>query len=356
MDIKMKWFYRLAFLLLLFIVLFVFFKLQPFWHPVLTTVLKALFPFAVAAFIAYLLYPLIRYLQKNGLPKALSVLIIYLLFFGGAGVAIYKGLPALLDQLKELSANAPYVMEQYENWVSVVERNTKTWPDGFKEEIDQGFAAVNETVERLAEKTLSFFFWIVDSFIILTLIPFIAFFMIKDMEVIQKAFWSVVPEKWKDPLRDFFAEVDRSLGGYIRGQLIVCTLIGGLSSLLFWWIKMKYPLILGLIVGVTNVIPYFGPIIGAVPAVVIAATVSFRMAVYVVLILFILQFLEGNIISPYVVGKSVDLHPLFIILSILIGEEAGGVLGLVLAVPIVAILKTALLELRRQMKGKERAG
>lgn len=105
---------------------------------------------------------------------------------------------------------------------------------------------------------------------------------------------------------------------------------------------MKYALVLGVIIGITNVIPYFGPIIGAFPAVIIALTMSFKMAIIVVVIIFGLQFVEGNILSPLIVGKSLHIHPVFIILALLIGGEVAGVVGLILAVPVFAILKVTL--------------
>lgn len=107
MDIKVKWYYRLGFLLLLFVVLYVFIRLSPMWKPVIQIFLKVLLPFLIAGFIAYLLYPLVEKLHQNGLQRWLSVLLIYILFFGGVGFAIYKGIPVFIKQLKDLSENIP---------------------------------------------------------------------------------------------------------------------------------------------------------------------------------------------------------------------------------------------------------
>lgn len=96
----------------------------------------------------------------------------------------------------------------------------------------------------------------------------------------------------------FLRDIDKSLGSYIRGQLLVCAAIGAISSLLFWVFDMRYPLLLGTIIGVTNVIPYFGPIIGAVPAVIIASALSVKMVVITIGIIIVLQFLEGISYHP----------------------------------------------------------
>ena len=115
---------------------------------------------------------------------------------------------------------------------------------------------------------------------------------------------------------------------------------------------MKYPLVLGTIIGITNVIPYFGPIIGAIPAMIIAATMSGKMVMTVVIIVLVLQFLEGNVLSPLIVGKSLHMHPLFIMLALLAGGELGGITGMILSIPILAVLKVIILHARVHFRKK----
>ncbi|MFP3380440.1 AI-2E family transporter, partial [Bacillus sp. SIMBA_069] len=105
-----------------------------------------------------------------------------------------------------------------------------------------------------------------------------------DFTALKKMAWYMTPKKWRKQGRAFVRDVDASLGGYIRGQIIVCAVIGLISSLLFWIVGMQYPLLLGAIIGITNVIPYFGPIIGAIPAVIIAATMSVKMVLIIAVI------------------------------------------------------------------------
>lgn len=353
MDIKVKWFYRLGFLLLLLIVLFVFIKLNSIWQPILQVTIKSLLPFLVGAFIAYLLAPFVNQLQRNGLQRWLSVLIIYLLFFGGIGYAIYKGIPAFVQQLKDLSENFPILIEQYEKWAQAIETETKSWPLGIHNRIDESIHGLNKGLENFIERILNFLFWVVDSFVLIILIPFITFYIIKDLDHLKKTFWAFIPEKWQEQVHRFLVNVDQSLGNYIRGQLIVCATIGAISAALFWLIKLKYPLLLGAVIGLTNVIPYFGPIIGAIPVVAIAATSSVQTVIFVIIIVIGLQFLEGNILMPLIYGKTLQMHPLLIMFSILIGGEIGGVIGLIIAVPTVAIIKTAIRQAYEQFRKKE---
>lgn len=180
----------------------------------------------------------------------------------------------------------------------------------------------------------------------IALIPFITFYMLKDVDLIKKATWYLTPRKWRKRGVQFLRDVDESLGGYIRGQILVGASIGTIAAFLFWFVDMKYPLLLGVIVGITNIIPYFGPIIALVPITIIAATMSMKMVITSVIIVVILQFLEGNILSPLIVGKSLHMHPLLIMLALFAGGEIAGIIGLILGVPILAILKVILLHSR----------
>jgi predicted PurR-regulated permease PerM len=353
MDIRMKWFYRLGFLLLLFIVIYIFLKLKPLWLPIVNIAFTVLLPFMIAAFISYLLNPVVEILHEKGMNRGLAIAIIYLLFFGGIGYGIYKGIPAIIVQVRELSESAPNVAEQYRHWVSVLEKRTSNWPFGVHERLKDTITMLESRLEQLMNVVMGYFMRIFDFILLFALIPFIAFYILKDFDAIKKMVWYLTPKRWRKEGIAFLHDIDASLGGYIRGQILVCALIGSISALLFWIVGMDYPLVLGAIVGITNVIPYFGPVIGAIPAVVIAAAISVKMILITAAIIFVLQFLEGNILSPLIVGKSLHMHPLFIMLALLSGGEIGGVIGLILAVPILAVIKVCILHARNHFTKKK---
>ncbi|MBU8879495.1 AI-2E family transporter [Bacillus sp. FJAT-29790] len=346
MDIRLKWYYRLGFLLLLFIVLFVFLKIKQVWFPFFKMFLAVFIPFIIAAFITYLLHPIVEKLNDRGLHKGVAVFSIYTLFFGGLGFAFYKGLPAFIHQLKDLTENAPEFANQYRGWIDVIQQKTSAWPDGLRARIDEGILAMESALDKLFTKSINGLLNILNYAIFIAIIPFISFYMLKDYDLMKRTVWYLTPRKWRQEGILFLRDVDKSLGGYIRGQLLVCVAVGAVSALIFWIVGMKYPLLLGLIIGITNVIPYFGPIFGAIPAVIIAATISIKMILISVVIILILQFVEGNILSPFIVGKSLDMHPLVIMFALLAGGEVGGVLGLIIAVPVLAVLKVSLVHAR----------
>ena len=343
MDIRMKWFYRIGFLLLLLIAIFVFLKISFVWMPIVRMAAIIILPFIIGAFITYLLHPIVEKLHEKGLHRGLAIILIYFIFFGGIGVALYKGIPAIIDQLKDLSESAPAFAEQYRGWIDQLQSHTRAWPDGLQTRINDGIGIFEKKMDSLLTIIVNILMNFLNSALILLIIPFIAFYMLKDFALIKRTMWYITPKKWRKKGSLFLKDVDESLGSYIRGQLLVCVIIGSISALLFWFFHLKYPLLLGLIVGATNVIPYFGPIIGAVPAVIIAATTSVKLVIITLVIVFGLQFLEGNILSPYIVGKSLHMHPLVIMVALTAGGEIGGILGLILAVPVLAVLKVGII-------------
>ncbi|WP_090830972.1 MULTISPECIES: AI-2E family transporter [unclassified Bacillus (in: firmicutes)] len=343
MDIRMKWFYMLGYLLLLFIVVFIFLKLSFFWLPIINVLLKLLTPFFIAAFITYLLHPVIERLHERGLHRGVAIFLIYSLFFGGIGFAFYKGIPVFISQIKDLSENSPAFANQYKSLLRDLQEKTEYLPIGFQNGINDGINGLEKKLENLLEAVMLGLMNLLNSALLIAIIPFIAFYMLKDFNLMKRAVWYMTPKRWRREGIHFLKDVNVSLGGYIRGQLLVCTIIGTISAISFWFIDLKYPLVLGLIIGLTDIIPYFGPILGAIPAVIIAATYSPKMILITLIIIFALQFLEGNILSPYIVGKSLHLHPLLIMFALLAGGEIGGILGMILAVPVLSVTKVAIM-------------
>ena len=354
MDTRLKWIYRLVLVLLLFVLLFVLMHLKPIWAPVLHLLGHILLPFFIAGFISYLLHPLVELLHEKGIGRAWSILIIYLLFFGGAGYGIYRGIPAIVDQIGELSESAPAVAARYRNWMEAVEARTDHWPFGFHERIDELILLLEQKASETMGILMAYLLGVFDFILLIALIPFIAFYFLKDYPALKKMVWYLTPHKWRKKGIAFLQDVNVSLGGYIRGQIFVCVLIGICSSALFWLVGMPYPLLLGVIVGVTNIIPYFGPVIGAVPAVAIAAAMSVKMVLIVAGIVLLLQFLEGNILSPLIVGKSLHMHPVFIMFALLAGGEIAGLPGMIFAVPLLAVFKVFLLHAKSHFGSQAR--
>ncbi|GIN20095.1 MAG TPA: AI-2E family transporter [Bacillus bacterium] len=343
---RLRLLYNLAVVLLLFIILYCFLLIKPLWKPIFTIVGIGLLPFVIGGFIAYLLHPVVEKLELLGINRIVAILAIYVLFFGGIGYSVYIGIPVLIDQVSHFSERIPELAGHYKGLVKDLHESTSRWPDGIQAQIEERVDDFEQWLTRFLEKMMSIFKGLINFVFILAVIPFISFYILKDLDLIKKAAWYMTPKKWRKQGKEFLSAVNISLGGYIRGQLLVCVLIGTISSLLFWMIGLDYPVIMGSIVAFTNIIPYFGPVIGAVPIIAIALLSSVKLALMSAGIIVFLQLLEGNVLSPFIVGKSINIHPLFIIAALIVGGEWGGVIGMLVAVPFLAIVKVAVVHSR----------
>ncbi|NLJ88412.1 MAG: AI-2E family transporter [Epulopiscium sp.] len=176
----------------------------------------------------------------------------------------------------------------------------------------------------------------------------ISFYLLKDKRKLLKIFNQFIkillPEKAYNRLKYFWFDVDMVLSGYIRGQLTDSLIMGVLIGISVAIIGIDFPIIIGMIAGIANVIPYFGPIIGMIPAALMGLISDNPMkALYACITLLILQQIDGAIIAPKVVGESVDVHPVAVVVSILIGGSLFGLLGMLVAVPIAALVKLLLI-------------
>lgn len=337
---------RLSIILLAILIVYTMMKISPVWAPLLDTIRAVSFPFMIAALITYLLHPLVERLHQQGLSRTIAIAFIYILFFVVTGFAIYKGIPLLVLQLKDLSTSLPQFMDTYRGWISELHEKTERFPPVIHDRFETGLKAMEDYISQAITGSLSLIKSLFNSIILFAIVPFLVFYLLKDITEVKKAAWFLTPKKWRNFCQGLLKDIDKSLGNYIRGQFFVCTAIGLIAWISLWLVNMKYSLLLGMIIGMTNIIPYFGPLFAAIPTVILAATVSLKMVVIVLLIIFGLQFIEGNLLSPLIVGKSLHMHPVIIIFALLLGGEIGGVLGLVFAVPIIAVLKVIITHAR----------
>lgn len=190
------------------------------------------------------------------------------------------------------------------------------------------FTGLVTNMDDLLEKVLVYF-----------LIPFIVFYLLKDMKTMHRGVLLLIPGTYRGRVSRILHDIDHALGQYIRGQLTVCVILGVLAYIGYKFIGIPYAGILAIFAGLTNIIPYLGPFIGAAPAILIAATVTWKMALLTIAINLLIQFLEGNVVSPLIVGRTLHLHPLLIIFAVTVGGEVAGITGLIFAVPLVAVGK-----------------
>ncbi|WP_121639655.1 AI-2E family transporter [Virgibacillus sp. Bac330] len=337
---SLNFLYFLLIGILLFLFFYLMIKLFPFYKAVFLLFWHVAAPFVISCLIAYLLYPVVQAIHKYHIPKGVAVLIIYLLFFGLTAYFIYRIYPMVVVQVRDLNEQFPQLMKMYEKMIYQFYEYTSFLPENVHDKFDQFLLRMENTLDQLLERLMSGFTKVFDLIIFLTVIPVLVFYFLKDYEKIKKYGKQLIPSRFRSPCSQIWHAIDDSLGNYIRGQLIVCGFVSLTSFVIFkFLLQLDFALLLAIIMGITNLIPYFGPIIGAVPAVAIGFTISGNMVVFVILSVFIIQLIESNLLSPYIVGKSINIHPAAIIFALLLGGQLFGVVGMITAVPLMTILK-----------------
>ena len=335
----LDWLKRLSILILIFLNCWFLLKLLPYIDDGIGYALRILAPFLISCLIAYLLHPLIEKIHELGLPRALAILIVYLLFFGGVGFACFKGAPIVYEQLKSFAKQGPALHHMYQDNVLHIYYATSDFPETLHDHFDRILASLENGLNHLLRRIIIGIQNVFKSFFTILLIPFIVFYLLKDFDRVKMWIYNHTPRRLRGPGQSLIGEIDASLGSYIRGQLLVCLVVGAVSFIGLWLLKIPYSLLLGIFIGITDIIPYFGPVIGAVPALLLAVTISVKKVIFVLVLILIVQFLEGNVISPFIVGKSVNIHPIFIMLSLVIGGDMAGVVGMLFAVPVFVTLR-----------------
>lgn len=303
--------------------------------------LPALSPFIFAVLLAYLLSPFVDALQRKKVPRILAILLMYalvifLVIMFGAFV-----IPTIVDEINALVKQVPELILKVQNIIlELQEQYSKiNLPASVTETIESNLNSIQNYLLGLLNGVPQVIFGFLSKSVTIVLIPILSFYMLKDVEHIKRGLINLVPARQRTRVVSLFGGIDDTLGAWIRGQLTVGFIVGFLTVIGLEIVGMDFSLMLGTITGVTNIIPYFGPIIGGAPAVALALLRSPAMALRVVAVLFVAQQIESNFITPQVLGKQLGLHPLVIIFALLLGAQFSGLAGLIFAVPVAAVIK-----------------
>lgn len=334
-----KSYIRLGFYWILFGVMGLFLVvLFPFVKSMFVFIGSVLFPFLLASFIAYILHPFVDWIHKQHIHKGIAIFLIYMLFLSSTSYGIYLLYPRILLQLNELSEQLPVYIQMYEQFMQEVDDSAARFPEPMHTAIDQLIKNIETSVERAIHKTVGGLTKVFDFMFILMLIPVLVFYYLKDFTMIKTYMRSKVPHRLRKNIKGLVDSVDDRLGKYIRGQFLVSLFVMITSLIAYKWIGIDFALLLAIGMGIVNIIPYFGPIIGAIPAILITITTSSHLVWFVIGSIVLIQVIESNILSPFILGKSVQIHPIAILFVLVVGGKLFGVIGMMLAVPSLTIV------------------
>lgn len=319
-------------------------------------------PFVLALVLAYVLHPLVERMERHRIPRTVAPFILALPALGLLALVIFVGIPALSAQIAEFIHGAPALLQtatlRMEAWQAelqsrdlpwldesmVLERMRAIQPDAVMAWLQQRQTAIVRGVwtgilgvGKGVGAVLSLL-----SYVFLT--PILIFYLLRDWRSIERRLGELVPAPYRDRVVGFASEYDRLLARYLRGQLLAAGIVGVLTWLGFLIAGFPYALLLGVVAGVFNIIPYMGLVASLVPALFIAVfSASPLVALLKIAIVFaVVQVLDGSVIGPRVVGEAVGLHPVWVLLALAVSGYFFGFVGLLIAVPLAVLVKLLL--------------
>lgn len=336
-------------ILLIFLIIWAGTKIDFVFRPLVVLVQTLFFPFLLAGVLYYLCRPIVNFLHEKKVPRTLSILLIYLVAVGLFILLFYSVGPVLQRQINSLIQNTPFLIDTIRT--KVVELQNNEWMNRFLQNSQFSLNDISDKITKYLSKSVATIGTSVTNFIsvitnilmVFVTVPFILYYMLKEGEKAPRMVLRLLQPRQRNNGIKILADMDMALSSYIQGQILVSVCVGILLYIGYLIIGIDYSLLLTVIAMFTNVIPFLGPIIGVIPAIIVAIIDSPFMVVKVLIVMVIAQQIEGNIISPQVMGKKLDIHPLTIISILLVAGSLGGLLGLILAVPVYAVLKVIVL-------------
>lgn len=313
---------------------------------------NVLLPYVLGVVLAYLLLPLVNWLDRKmparlhtwRLARPLSIFVTYALL-----IALVVGIfaffvPLIADQVGALIERWPELASQVQDWGTrgwgwytenipvdwrqTIETNLKDLLDDVIAAVQNGIVATVRTVFG----TISFIIGMVA-------IPFWLFYILHDESQVKTGVMGALPHQFRADVWCMASLIDDVLSAYIRGQLLLCLFVGGMATVALLILGVPFALVLGLVAGILEALPYIGPILGAIPAVLVALLWNPATAIWVVVAFLAIQQVENLFLVPRISGKSVKLHPALVMVVLVVGNELAGFWGMLVAVPVAAIIR-----------------
>ncbi|MBP2649370.1 MAG: yhhT 2 [Firmicutes bacterium] len=314
----------------------------------LSQMTSAYLPIILAVVAAFILNPLVNRLTGTRLwPSTVTLsrgMAAFVAIIVGAVVVVMIVILVFTPFVSEFGSfisSLPELANKLQTFAGVLElrANAVDIPANLRSLIDQGVAAVGTYLGAVAKTALNLTIGLATRIIELVVVPVLTFYFLRDWRELRDCVLAALPPVSRVTGKQIVEEMSLVVSGYIRGQVTLSLIIGGLVFSGMYFLNVEYPLVLGLLSTITETIPIIGPIIGAAPAVILAYLASPALAVKVVIFYLVIHQLENHILVPNVMGHTIDLHPVTVIISLLVSGELFGMAGMILAVPVVALLK-----------------
>ena len=285
-----------------------------------------------AIIIASALEPILRYAQSKKIPRLLSLVVIYLLFFIFFAALIYIFLPLVLDQLRDFFQNYPTYFGKIEEAAGVI-----TFLPGLSGNIHELLSQLTEQIPSLTSliSYISAIFGGILSFVVVLVVSFYLSFSRNALDNFLKA---ILPPQFEVYVHSLWVRAQYKMGRWLQAQILLSFIMALIVGLGLWILGVKYAFLVAVVAGVLEIVPYVGPIVSGGLATLLALSQSPILGLWTLIFFIVAQQLEGHILVPLLIKKLVGLNPVAVILAILVGAKLGGILGILLAVPIAAVI------------------
>lgn len=308
---------------------------------IIGTILGIISPFFIGLIIAWLFEPLVSFMQKKGINRVLSTCVVFVVFITLLVLCGSLIIPSLGDQINEIITTAPTVIDNLtdffdgfvDNLSNIYNYDFTNIRANLEESFNQLFLSITvelpttivNVVKAIVNGGINFIFGL-----------FIAFYMLLDFNNVRKHLLLFIPKKIHAEVITLTDRLDRMLKNYVQGTLLIMLLLFICQSIGFTIAGLRAPLVFGLFCAITNVIPYFGPYIGGIPAIIVGFTMDPWTGIFCIISVVVCQFLESYFLNPIVMSKTMKLHPVTIMLGLLIFGHFFGILGMVLSTPVIS--------------------
>lgn len=317
------------------------------FRPLVAIFQLLLVPMMLSGFMYYLLRPLVSFLERKKLNRTLSILLIYLVFAGLFILFWALVWPTLREQIQNFIDNTPFLVEGIQDQLNKLQNDPS---------LSRFFKGDANLTTKLTEYLNDAITWVTNSMnrligvissivVVIATLPIILYYMLKDGHKLSPILQSLIPKKFRKEGQDMLKDIDSALSGFIVTRVLLNVVLGIMLYIGFLIIGLPYSLLLALISIPLNFIPYVGSLLAAIPVIIVGFIESPSMALWSVVIIFVAQQIQDNVLSPIIYGKSLDVHPLTTVLLVLIGGDFFGIIGVLIALPVYMILKIIFLRI-----------
>ncbi|WP_145505925.1 lipoteichoic acid biosynthesis protein CozEa [Staphylococcus warneri] len=336
------WFRTGIALIMLFILIKLFMQVHEVFTPVVTIIGSVFLPFLISGFLFYICLPFQTLLEKWGFPRWASILTIFVVLIAIIAIVVAFIAPIIISNINNLIKQTPALQKETERLINFSLTQIDKLPSDVTHRINNMVKSMGDGVTDVLSNSISYITSLISTIFLLIMVPFFLIYMLKDHEKFIPAVAKFFKGERKVFVVDLLKDLNYSLKSYIQGQVTVSVILGIILYIGYTIIGLPYTPLLVLFAGVANLIPFLGPWLSFTPAAILGIIDGPSTFIWVCVITLIAQQLEGNVITPNVMGKSLSMHPLTIIVVILAAGDLGGFTLILIAVPLYAVLKTVI--------------